>query len=163
MSARRVMAGLTTLILTVPVLVRTQTLLPKNPVQYARITPGGVVSATAGSTVTLWVDVVPNRAIHIYAKGARDVTPVSLVTTATGAIVAGTVKYPKAKEEAVGGVLEPVPVYSAPFRIEQPITLGSATSGETVTIAAVLKYQACDDRLCYPETAAPVSWTVAVK
>ena len=32
-----------------------------------------------------------------------------------------------------------------------------------VTIAGVLEYQACDDKLCYPPTKVPVRFTVPVK
>jgi hypothetical protein len=62
------------------------------------------------------------------------------------------------------GATQAVPVYRKPFRIGQPITIAAtAQSGQTLTIAGVINYQACDDKLCYPTAALPVSWTVAVK
>jgi DsbC/DsbD-like thiol-disulfide interchange protein len=57
-----------------------------------------------------------------------------------------------------------VPAYKQPFRIALPVTIKSTSKkGDVVTIAGAVRYQACDDRLCYPVTAAPVSWTVSVK
>jgi hypothetical protein len=45
-----------------------------------------------------------------------------------------------------------------------PVTIkGTAKPGDVVSIAGAVNYQACDDRLCYPVTAAPVAWKVTVK
>jgi hypothetical protein len=45
-----------------------------------------------------------------------------------------------------------------------PVTIKStAKPGDVVSIAGAVNYQACDDRLCYPVTAAPVAWKITVK
>jgi hypothetical protein len=57
-----------------------------------------------------------------------------------------------------------VPAYRKTFRIAVPITVkATAKRGETLTVGGAVNYQACDDRLCYPVTAAPVTWTLTVK
>ena len=69
----------------------------------------------------------------------------------------GPAQYPKPELAASPGALLGVPSYTQAFRIAVPATVqATATSGSHVTVAAVLTYQACDDRLCYPSTSAPV-------
>lgn len=156
-------------LLTIPVGAasgRAQSLLGSKPSpQYATVSSSATsASAAPGATVTLWVDVVPNPKIHIYAEGARDFTPVSLVLTPNPTLSAGKVVYPKPSPIAVPGTSEQVPAYDRPFRIAVPVTIkNTAKPGETLTIGAALNYQACDDRLCYPATVAPALWKIAVR
>jgi len=39
----------------------------------------------------------------------------------------------------------------------------AAGSTQTLTLAAALNYQACDDRLCYPAASFPVVWSVNIQ
>ena len=143
---------------------RAQGLLAKPGVQHASVVATGPAAASAGSLVTLWADVTPNPSIHIYAEGAKDFTPVSLVLTPNTGIAAGRPKYPKADMASAPGATEAVPAYKQAVRIAMPVTIKStAKPGDVVSIAGAVNYQACDDRLCYPVTAAPVAWKVTVK
>jgi len=144
---------------------RAQGLLAKPTVQHATVAAtSSSTSAAPGSTVTLWADVTPNPSIHIYAEGAKDFTPVALVLTPNAAVTAGKAKYPKPDVASAPGSIDAVPAYKQPFRIAIPLTIKSSSkSGDVVSIAGAVNYQACDDRLCYPVTAAPVTWTIAVK
>ena len=81
-----------------------------------------------------------------------------------GSIKAGKPTYPKPDVATAPGSLDGVPAYKQPFRIAVPVTIApTAKKGETVTIAGAVNYQACDDRLCYPVTAAPITWQVSVR
>jgi hypothetical protein len=142
-----------------------QGLLPKTAVQHASVSAtASATSAAAGATVTLFADVTPHPSIHIYAEGAREFTPVSLVITPTGVVSAGTPVYPKAGTTGSPGSIAAVPAYTKQFRIAVPVTVArTAHAGETLTIGGAVNYQACDDRLCYPVTAAPVTWTLTVQ
>jgi hypothetical protein len=142
-----------------------QTLLPKATVQHATFAASSsAASVTGGSALTLWADVTPNRSIHIYAQGAKEFTPVSLVLTPNTAIAPGKPVYPKADIVATPGVAEPVPAYTQRFRIAVPVTVkATARAGDVLTVGGAVTYQACDDRVCYPVTSAPVTWTLQVK
>jgi len=142
-----------------------QGLLAKPGVQHASvIATASLAAASAGSVVTLWADVTPNPSIHIYAEGAKDFTPVSLVLTPNAGITTGRAKYPKPDAASAPGATDVVPAYKQAFRIAMPVTIkGTAKPGDVVSIAGAVNYQACDDRLCYPVTAAPVAWKVTVK
>jgi hypothetical protein len=142
-----------------------QGLLAKPGVQHASVSAStSAASVAPGSAVTLWADVAPNPSIHIYAEGAKDFTPVSLVLTPNAAVAAGKPRYPKPDVAFAPGATDAVPAYAQTFRIALPVTIKpTAKSGDVVTIAGAVNYQACDDRLCYPVTVAPVMWKVAVK
>jgi hypothetical protein len=142
-----------------------QSLLTRPAAQHATVTPSVSAPAAApGSTVTLFADVTPYPSIHIYAEGAKDFTPVSVVITPNQAIRAGKPVYPKPEAAPVPGSADSVPAYRKAFRIAVPVAVKpGARSGDTVTVGGAVRYQACDDRLCYPVTAAPVTWTLTVK
>jgi len=36
-------------------------------------------------------------------------------------------------------------------------------AGASITITGTLRYQACDDKVCYMPQSLPVSWTIGVK
>jgi len=145
--------------------VQAQGLLAKPAVQHATVAAASSsTSAAPGSTVTIYADVTPNPSIHIYAEGAKDFTPVSLVLTPNAAVSAGKAKFPKPDVASAPGAIDSVPAYKQPFRIAIPLTIKSSSkSGDVVSVAGAVNYQACDDRLCYPVTAAPVTWKIAVK
>jgi len=54
-------------------------------------------------------------------------------------------------------------VYQKPFRITQDVTLGTMSDlrGQSdVVVKGNVRYQACDDKICFLPTTVPVSWTV---
>jgi hypothetical protein len=143
-----------------------QTLAPKpSTLQHITVNPSTNTAVVAkGGAVALWADVTPKTNIHVYATDQDGLTPLRLVVTPRLNVTFGKVKYPPAEMSVSAGATVPVPVYRKPFRVAQPITVGaSAKPGEVLTIAGVINYQACDDRLCYPAASLPVMWTVTVK
>ena len=140
-------------------------LKPSTP-QHITVDPSTSASTVAkGGVVTLLVDVIPKPNIHVYATNREDLTPVTLVLAPHANVkAAGKARFPEAEIWVSAGATSPVPVYRKPFRISQPVTISvSARSGEAMTITGAVKYQACDDKLCYPEESVPVVWTVSVK
>lgn len=119
-------------------------------------------SAAPGSKVSLFVDVTPNRGIHVYAPGAQDFVPIALNVNPTAGVAAGKIVYPKSETMVFAD--EQVPVFQKPFRLARELTIApTAKPGTTLTISGTISYQACDDRVCFIPTSAPVSWTIAVK
>ena len=145
--------------------VGAQSLLPKvSPPHATVVVASSASSVTPGGALTLWADVAPYPSIHIYAAGAKDFTPVSLVVVPNAAVSIGKPAYPKSVFQIIGGSTDPVPVYNQAFRIALPATISStAKRGAAVAVSGAVNYQACDDRLCYPVSSAPVTWTLVVK
>ena len=115
-----------------------------------------------GSKIALFVDVTPKTNIHVYAPGNKDYIPITVKPDAQPQIKFGKVTYPKA--ETMTFADEKVPVFQKPFRLTQDATIDkSAKPGSTVTVAAMVNFQSCDDKVCYPPEKVPISWTVSVK
>jgi DsbC/DsbD-like thiol-disulfide interchange protein len=138
-----------------------QSLLGRPTPQHASVAASASAPAVApGGKVTLWADVSPFPAIHIYAAGAKEFTPVSLVVTPNSAVKTAKPVYPKPDSQTSG---DAAPAYTQRFRIALPVTIAPGSPKGPLTIAGAVNYQACDDRLCYPVSSAPVSWHVDVR
>ncbi len=126
---------------------------------------GAGASVKPGATVKLFVDVIPDAKIRVYAPGAKDYLPVVLeLSSLPPGVRAGKLTYPPSQDWYFEPLKEHVPVYQAPFRLTQDLVVpASAKSGERLTVQGVFKYQACDDTICYNPVSAPISWTLNVK
>jgi cytochrome c biogenesis DsbD-like protein len=143
-----------------------QTLLPKpSTLQHITVDPSTSAATVAkGGVVTLLADIVPKPKIHVYATDKGGFTPVSMVVASQPSISVGKVKYPTPEAGITPGTDTLIPMFTKPFRLEAPVTIApSAKSGETLTIAGAINYQACNETLCFPMTSLPVTWTVTVK
>jgi hypothetical protein len=138
-----------------------QTLAPKPSVlQRVTVSTSATPRTAATGKMTLHLDVTPKPNIHVYAAGAKEFTPVSLVLTPRAGLTVGTPVYPSAHPAPpLSG--DDAPAYRAVFRIAQPITLAATT--DDVVISGVLNYQACDEHLCYPVASLPVGWTIKTR
>jgi len=126
--------------------------------------PTAAAPARPGSTIKLFVDVIPDPKVHVYAPGAKDYLPIALEVTPTTGLTVGKLSYPKSQDLYFEPLKEHVPVFSVPFRLVQDVAIGRAVKpGQSLTLTGVLKYQACDDTTCFNPVSAPVSWTVTVK
>jgi hypothetical protein len=137
---------------------------PGDRVETRHLTVATSVKATEGTggRVTLLADVTPKPKMHVYAPDQKDYIPITLKLVPDEAIREQPVQYPKAEKYFFEPLNETQLVYSKPFRIVQPVTLARTANG-AVTIKGTLRYQACDDAICYVPQNVPVSWTVAMK
>ena len=119
-------------------------------------------SARRGAEVVLALDVVLKPKMHVYAPDQpkdQDYMPIALTLTPDAAYRPLKVRYPAAEKFFFEPLNETQRVYSKPFRIAQPVILASDVTGD-VTISGTVKYQACDDAICYVPQNVPVTWTV---
>ena len=116
-----------------------------------------------GGTVTLWADVTPKPKIHVYATDKFGFTPLALTFKPQPGLTFGTVKYPPSEIGISPGTDMPIPMYAKPFRLSQTVTISSTAKSGPLTIAGTINYESCNDRLCFPATSLPVTWTVKVK
>lgn len=126
-----------------------------------------VTSAAPGSRVDLHLDVTPRPSMHVYAPGQQDVIPVRLTLRDIEGLRAAATRFPEAETFYFAPLDETQLVYSRPFRLTRPITLGRAAelqrAAGTLTITGTFEYQACDDAICYLPQKVPVSWTIQLK
>jgi hypothetical protein len=118
-------------------------------------------TVTPGGKVTLQIDVTPKPKMHVYAPGQEGYIPIALTLTADSGFTAAKAKYPAGEKYVMPAINETQIVYARPFRITQEITLQRSVSG-TATIKGTVRYQACDDAICYLPKTVPVEWTLTV-
>jgi DsbC/DsbD-like thiol-disulfide interchange protein len=123
-------------------------------------TSANTSSAAPGGSVTLFVDVEPKPKMHVYAPDQKDYIPITLTITPDEGFRATPAKYPVAEKYFFAPLKEIQLVYSKPFRIAQPVTLARTGAGAALTIRGTVRYQACDDAICYVPQQVPVTWTL---
>jgi DsbC/DsbD-like thiol-disulfide interchange protein len=119
----------------------------------------------AGEPFSLSIRIVPNAGIHVYAPGNPDTIPVSVTMAPQAGLTAEAPKFPKAEDFFFGPTAENLKVYTKPFVVTVSMKLqnaAAAKAGHDVTVAGAVRYQACDDRVCFPPQSAPFEARVAL-
>jgi hypothetical protein len=124
-------------------------------------------TAAPGQRITLFVDVIPAARIHVYAPGQDNYLPVELKLTDSVDFRLGPAAYPESRPYVFEPLNETVQVFDGPFRIRRDITLAltpamreRAQEGATLSIAGILDYQACDDKVCFNPESLPLTWRI---
>ena len=139
---------------------------------HVTITASSMPAAAApGAKVSLFLDIAPKPKMHVYSPLQENYIPVSLTLEPNRAFRAHTPVFPKGEKYFFAPLKETQLVYSKPFRIVQSVTLGSASAlreagqkpGTTLTVGGTLRYQACDDAICYLPKTLPISWVIELK
>jgi len=115
----------------------------------------------------LIVDVVPKPTMHVYAPGEKDAIPVTLSLTPDKSIKAAPPQFPPAEKYHFEALKLTQLVYSKPFRITQRVSVAATARGRanggTLPISGTLRYQACDDKVCYVPKSVPISWELEIR
>jgi hypothetical protein len=120
-----------------------------------------------GHRVGLTLDIRLKPGMHVYAPGVEGYIAIDWKMKDSEAYKAHDVTYPKSEILYLQAIDERVPVYRNEFRLTRDITIGPDAkvrplldSTGSFTIEGTLRYQACDDRLCYIPQDLPVKWTL---
>jgi DsbC/DsbD-like thiol-disulfide interchange protein len=135
------------------------------------MTSTSTATVPPGGRVSLVVEITPKPNMHVYAPGQTDVIPVSLTVVPSDAAPSQPLQFPSAEKLEIKELGETHLVYSKPFRLVQNVTVAAsrnlvkraATPGATLTVKGTLKYQACDNTICYAPVSVPVTWTLALQ
>lgn len=116
----------------------------------------GPLRLDANGRGTLTVLVTPKARMHVYAADVTGFVPFSL-TIALPAGTAGRIAYPKAETYVFPPTGESSRVYMKPFEVTHAITVTAEvrkalSEGRRVNGVASVRYQACDDTVCYRPT-----------
>jgi cytochrome c biogenesis protein CcdA/thiol-disulfide isomerase/thioredoxin len=118
----------------------------------------------AGDRVRLAVVVTLPAELHVQSNAPLDPTliPTALTVTppAGGEVI--EVVYPPAAEFRMVDVPEPLAVFPHEFAIGAELALPTSVAAGPLEVKARLRYQACNDRVCFAPTNADVAWTVTV-
>jgi thiol:disulfide interchange protein len=120
--------------------------------------------AAAGGPVRAAVQVrIPDR-FHVQSDAPRDPTliPTVLAVDAPEGIKVSEVVFPQATEFAQVGQAQPLLVFEHEFNIGVQFDVAATMPVGRVDVPGRLRYQACDDRLCYAPVTTDVLWTLMV-
>jgi len=118
-------------------------------------------SAKPGAKVALAVDVTPKPGMHVYAPGQAGYIAITVKVDPQPAFsTTGKAKYPDPEKIVIPSIDESQLVYDKPFRITQDVTLAPKLASAPLTIKGSIRYQACNDKICFLPTTVPITWTI---
>ena len=131
------------------------------------------LASTASTTIvatgqrillSLDIDLDPN--MHVYAPGVEGYIAIDWKMKDSDVAAAHEVSYPASEKLHLKAIDETVPVYRGRFRLTRDITIGpdgkvrpALDGAGRFTVEGTLRYQACDDRVCYIPQELAVKWT----
>jgi hypothetical protein len=113
-----------------------------------------------GERVVLTLDIALQPDMHVYAPGVEGYIPIDWKMEDSAAAEVHAPVFPRAEKLYLPAIDETVPAYRSHFRLTRDITIPAADKLHSAVDAAghfavdgTLRYQACDDRVCYiPQT-----------
>jgi hypothetical protein len=124
-----------------------------------------------GTRFSLLADVTPKPTMHVYAPGQKELISVTLILDPNDAFKAHAARFPPPEKYFFAPLQETQLVFSKPFRIVQDVTIAltpamrerARAAGAALTIKGTLRYQACDDKVCYLPRNVPLTWTTSLR
>ena len=130
----------------------------------AELTPLVESDAVPGAPVRAAVQVrIPDR-FHVQSDAPRDPTliPTVLTIDAPAGVKVAEIVFPMATEFVQIGQAQPLLVFEHEFTIGVQLDVADTVPAGRMEVPARLRYQACDDRLCYPPVTTDILWTLTV-
>ena len=116
--------------------------------------------------VALVLDIEMKPNMHVYAPGVEGYIPIEWKIKESPLATPHDISFPKPEILYLKAIDEKVPVYKGSFRVTRDITLGPDDKLKTAldpagdfTVEGTLRYQACDDRMCYIPQELLLKWT----
>lgn len=124
---------------------------------------------SAGQKVSVTFDVTPKRNMHVYAPGKHEYQVIAVTIDPQPWLKVAPTTYPPSEIYHFKELDEKVETYGKPFKLVQDVTILATPAAKKALTAApaklsgTLRYQACDDKVCYAPTKIPVSFDLTVK
>jgi thiol:disulfide interchange protein len=118
----------------------------------------------AGNSVRAALQVKLPERFHVQSNAPRDPAfiPTVLTVDAPAGVRVAEIVFPPATDLKQVGQSQPLAVFEHEFAIGVRFELSADVERGPLDIPGRLRYQACDDRLCYPPATADFRWTVPV-
>lgn len=128
---------------------------------------------TLGTHIRLLVQLALPRKLHVYAPGVTDYRPVELLFDPSPWFTINAPLFPRAKTMRLEAIHETVPVFETEARITADVVVANTFAlmrrlrdapehRQAIVVTGHLKYQACDDQVCFLPTEVPVTWNLDV-
>ena len=124
----------------------------------------------SGNRIVLLLEVELNPRMHVYAPGVQaSYIPIDWKMSPAQGWMAHPAAFPASRTLHLPAIGETVPVYEGRFRIARDLTIGQDSEispflrdNQHLTVEGAFRYQACDNKVCYPPETVPLKWTFSV-
>jgi thiol:disulfide interchange protein len=155
----RGLAAVIALLVVAPTLVSAQFRGPR-----AALTPLVESEVRAGGTTRAALEVRLPPQLHVQSNAPRDpaLIPTELTFNAPAGVRATEIVFPTPSDFQQAGLPQPLAVFEHEFAIGIQFAVADGTAPGTIEIPGRLRYQACDDKVCYPPQTGDVRWILTV-
>lgn len=118
----------------------------------------------AGTSVRLALHVVLPDTLHVQSDAPRDplLIPTLLTIDPPEGVVVEAIVYPEPIDFEQVSQDEPLAVFSHDFAIGVQVAIAAGVAPGDLVIPARLRYQACDEHMCFPPATVDSPWTLRV-
>ena len=115
-----------------------------------------------GTTVRAALQVSLPQGFHVQSNKPRDplLIPTELTIDPPAGVRVVELVFPQATDFKQEGLEEPLLVFDREFVIGVQFALGASLPPGEIVVPGRLRYQACDDKMCFAPSNAPVQWTL---
>lgn len=136
--------------------------LRKVPVEIVPVVESDRVRA--GTTIKAALQVTLPEGLHVQSNKPRDpsLIPTELMLEPPTGVRGLEVVFPKAVDFPQEGLPEPLLVFEREFTIGVQFTIAGDVAAGPRTVPFELRYQACDDKVCFAPSSKKGEWTIEV-
>jgi len=126
---------------------------------YLTVGASSKVSGKRNASVEAKIPVTVLAGFHVNSNKPSEeyLIPLKLTWTATGSLEPGAIVYPKPTQEKYEFADKPLSVLTGSFDIVASFKIASTASAGPGSAAGKLRYQACNNRACFPPKTVDVS------
>jgi thiol:disulfide interchange protein DsbD len=130
----------------------------------AELTPVVESAAAPGGAARIALRVLLDERFHVQSDAPRDpsLIPTVLTVDAPPDVRVTEIVFPKPIDFIQAGLPQPLVVFPHDFAIGVQLAVDASVAAGPLEIRGRLRYQACDDKLCFAPTTAEVTWTLTV-
>ncbi len=132
----------------------------------AQVTPVvETASVRQGDSLRVSLKVRLPEHVHVQAHEPRDpsLIPTVLTVEAPPGITVEAITYPPPSELTQAGRRDTLAVLGPEFAIDVRLSVAATAAVGDVAVPAVLRYQACNDSVCFPPARATATWALQVQ
>ena len=121
-------------------------------------------AVAAGSAARLALKVALPESLHTQSNRPLDPTliPTVLTIDAPAGVRVDEIVYPAAIDLKQQGLEQPLRVFEHEFVVGAQVTIASDATEGGLTLPGRLRYQACDDTMCFPPATVAFEWRLRV-
>lgn len=127
----------------------------------ASVTPASVA---AGARAKATLKVRMPTSVHVQSDKPKDpsLIPTLLTINPPAGVTVERIVYPVPSTLNQEGRSTPLSVFGPELVIDVQLAIASTVSAGEMRVPGQLRYQACDERVCFPPARAPVEWVLTV-